>query len=190
MPSPRRRLGFALLGTHGLFAPIRGRRPGGQPLRPSDLWKLGHVLGRWRGAPRAWEPPGRETGSLEVAPDLGPPRDPRPRSWPQPQAEAVPQASDPNVNKYWGGGPPRALQPRGRAQSIGLFLYVSRRGRSQSFRPGRRPDLPWLCARSLRPVNVPVSISPSGRAPAAVPSGFPVRAAPPIASCGPRRHLS
>lgn len=37
-----------------------------------------------------------------------------------------------------------------------------RRGGSQSFRPGCRPDLPWLCARGLRPVNVPVSIPPSG----------------------------
>lgn len=61
------------------------------------------------------------------------------------------------MNKHWHGGPPRALPPRGRAQSIGL-LDISRRGRSQGSRPGRRPDLPWLCARGLRPVNVPVSI--------------------------------
>ncbi|CAI9176120.1 unnamed protein product [Rangifer tarandus platyrhynchus] len=37
-----------------------------------------------------------------------------------------------------------------------------RRGGSQSFHSGRLPDLPWLCARGLRPVNVPVSIPPSG----------------------------
>ena len=138
LPSPRRRLGSALLGTHRLFAPIRGGRPGGQPLRPSDLWKRGHLPGRWQGAPRAWEPPGRERGSLEVGPDLGPPRDPRPPSWPRPQAEAVPQASDPNVNKYWGGGPPRALQPRGQAQSIGIFLRFPKGPLSEL--PARAPS--------------------------------------------------
>lgn len=79
---------------------------GEQPLRRFDLWKRRQLPGRWLGSPGAWEPPGGETGLFSGGGPRSWPAERSPPSWPRPQAEAVPQASAPNVNKYWVGGPP------------------------------------------------------------------------------------